>query len=110
MTGPLGVPISQANPITGAATSGVGQNFAKGQMLSSAAGAFAVSGSIRAAHAVVKWVRGPLGWPTGDQTCDASDNCTRTFQGRVINSTGANSVIAIQSQEFLLATEPVAEC
>jgi hypothetical protein len=77
-SGPLGYPTSAANPISG--LSGSGQNFQRGQILSSSAGAFILSGPVFTAYKAFGWVRGGLGFPLSDAVC-ASGTCSQKFQG-----------------------------
>jgi uncharacterized protein with LGFP repeats len=77
-SGPLGYPTSAANPISG--LSGSGQNFQRGQILSSSAGAFILSGPVFTAYKALGWVRGGLGFPLSDAVC-ASGTCSQKFQG-----------------------------
>ena len=79
-TGPLGLPTTANNPIASPMGNGSGQNFQNGTILASAAGAFLIRPPIAAAHASLGWVRGSLGWPTGEMTCSGGQ-CSQTFQG-----------------------------
>jgi uncharacterized protein with LGFP repeats len=76
-SGPLGYPTSAANPISG--TTGSGQNFQKGQIVHSSAGAFILSGGLFTAYKANGWVRGALGFPVADAVC-ASGTCSQEFQ------------------------------
>jgi len=98
--GAWGLPTSSMNAISGATSPGSGQNFEKVQLLSSAAGTFAVSARIRSAYGATGWVRGPLGWPTADTVCATSTRCAQEFVG---------GVLAWRSGITTLVTGPVAQ-
>lgn len=66
---------------------GFGQTFQKGTVLSSAAGTFAVSLPLRTEYNSHGSYAGTIGWPTGEQRCEAGE-CVQTFQrGTVFSST-----------------------
>jgi uncharacterized protein with LGFP repeats len=92
-SGSLGFPTSAMNPISG--LSGSGQNFQRGQILNSSAGAFILSGPMFTAYKAFGWVRGPLGFPLSDAACE-SGTCSQEFQGGelVVPASGAAYVIA----------------
>lgn len=75
------------------------QAYSKGAIAWSAAtGAHALTGATRTAFGASGGITGFLGWPTSASTCDASKNCTQTFQGGtiVVNAAGSASVLAGQ--------------
>lgn len=67
---------------------GSGQTFTKGTILSSAAGTFAIAGTIKTAYSGVRSYLGTLGWPAGHQTCESA-GCRQDFQHGAIISTGS---------------------
>lgn len=89
--GILGLPTSSANPISGANGPGSGQNFQNGQILSSSFGTYVTFPDLFVSYATFGWVRGSLGWPTGDAVCTAPAQCSQTFQfgTLVLDSAGA---------------------
>jgi uncharacterized protein with LGFP repeats len=91
LTGSWGLPTSGQNPISGAATPGSGQNFEKVQVLSSAAGTFAVASGFVSTYGAAGWVRGSLGWPTDDTACATSTRCIQEFQGGVLARNGSTT-------------------
>ncbi|MFB8386182.1 hypothetical protein ACFC3F_03470 [Microbacterium sp. NPDC055910] len=68
---------------------GYGQTYETGSVYSSAAGAFAVVGGIRATYFTVDGSAGLLGWPTSAQSCDANGACSQSFQGGTIDWSSA---------------------
>ena len=91
---PLGAAVAPITAITGPNGDGSSQGFDNGQIVSSAAGTFILSGAIRAKHAELLWVRGSLGWPTADAVCDSAGNCTQTFQnGSIVANVGAAAYV-----------------
>ena len=63
---------------------GVAQAFTGGSIYSSPAGAFPVTGAVRAAYFVTGGSAGLYGWPTGAATCAVNGLCTQTFTGGTI--------------------------
>jgi len=59
---------------------GFGQSFAGGPIYASAAGAFAVTGSILSHYWSLNGAAGSLGWPTGAQVCGTGGACEQPFQ------------------------------
>jgi uncharacterized protein with LGFP repeats len=93
-TGTLG--LAQSWPITiQGATSGLGQVYQNGSIFwTSTQGAHGVVGAIRDAYFGLGGAVGRLGWPSGDQVCDAAGACTQTFQnGSIAWSAATGAVI-----------------
>lgn len=99
--GSLGWPVSSQNPI-GDNGGGTVQAFQGGAIASSPLGTFIVSGSLRTAYNAHGGIAGPLGWPTGNQSCSPQAVCTQGFQfGSIsMNSTGATalSILPIETK------------
>jgi uncharacterized protein with LGFP repeats len=79
-TGSLGLPTSglYTESVNGGGTA---QGFQNGSMYQSTAGAFPVSGPIRAEYWSVLGEGGSLGWPTAAQVCGlANGGCSQAFQ------------------------------
>jgi uncharacterized protein with LGFP repeats len=86
--GSLGYPSGRI--ICGLKNAGCFQNFEKGSIMwSPATGAHpTVLGPIQAAWGQQGFENGPLGYPTGTQTCTTGNtSCTQTFQGGKLNWT-----------------------
>ncbi|WP_461474651.1 LGFP repeat-containing protein [Microbacterium sp. HJ5] len=88
--GSWGYPTSTQNPITSPTGNGSGQNFQNVQVLSSAAGVFAVANEALTTYAALGWVRGELGWPTSAEAC-RSGACAQATQNGWLGHTGSNS-------------------
>ncbi|MBK0417678.1 hypothetical protein JD276_01325 [Leucobacter sp. CSA1] len=91
ITGRLGWPTSDQQEWDRGRT----QGFQGGAVSSSAEHGFAtVTGSIRGHYA--EWAlayNGPLGWPTGEQVCTTSTQCSQNFEnGRILLSGSAVSI------------------
>ncbi|WP_353988408.1 hypothetical protein [Ruicaihuangia caeni] len=93
--GRLGLATSGRIDVTGNPNGdGSGQTFQGGTVYASSAGAFAVSGALRA-----EWWRlggngGTLGWPIGDQACDSGALCQQAFQtGTLVQSSPSTFVV-----------------
>jgi uncharacterized protein with LGFP repeats len=69
------------------------QRFAGGAIYSSAAGAFPVTGVIRAEYLDEGSTKGRLGWPTGTVTKNSSGTLTQTFQHGSIRWTKAGGAV-----------------
>ena len=80
-TGTLGYPTSEM--FCGLQDGGCGQAFQGGHIYTSpTTGTHAIIGSIHAAWVAQRWETGPLGYPTGDETClPAGGGCKQEFQG-----------------------------
>lgn len=104
-TGRLGYPTTTVNAIEGPNGNGFGQNFAGGQILSSAAGAFSVTSRLLAMYTSFGWVRGVLAWPTSDQVCDSSGTCTQAFSGGYLAAPSSGAVIAVTGGNAILYRE-----
>jgi len=80
-TGPLGYPTSEI--FCGLKDSGCGQAFQGGHIYTSpGTGPHAIKGWIHTAWVAQGWETGPLGYPTGDETCGlAGGACKQEFQG-----------------------------
>lgn len=98
--GTLGMPLSNANPVDSPVGTGSGQSFTNGQILSSSAGTFAVFGAIRTYHAANGWVRGAIGWPTGDRACDSTGNCSQAFMGGTVYAPRAGGAYLVEAGSF----------
>jgi uncharacterized protein with LGFP repeats len=61
------------------------QSFQGGMIHASSVGAFLVPTASMAAYSGAGWLRGFLGWPTGDQVCDAA-GCLQAFAGGSIRT------------------------
>ncbi len=83
LRGFLGWPIRSEEAVTDPNGDGVVQAFQGGWVHSSAAGAFTSSSAVMEAYSAAGWVRGELGWPTGEEFC-TGQACVQTFQGGVI--------------------------
>ncbi|UKA57521.1 GH25 family lysozyme [Arthrobacter sp. FW306-2-2C-D06B] len=85
-TGPLGYPTTDV--VCGIKNGGCYQNFQGGAIVWSAAtGAqLSLTGPIRSAWQAQGFETGPLGYPTGPQTCNTNQtSCSQTFQGGKVN-------------------------
>ena len=90
----LGAPTGAIAAVTGPNGDGFSQAFQRGQIVSSAAGTFILTGAIKAKHAELLWVRGTLGWPTADPVCDVAGNCTQAFQsGSIVANVGSEPTV-----------------
>lgn len=78
---PLGAPTTIA-----VAGGGSSQQFQNVAVYSSAAGAFAVAGQIRAQYVAGGEAAGSLGWPVAAEACTSS-GCTQQFQNGTLTST-----------------------
>ncbi|TBN55956.1 hypothetical protein EYE40_00285 [Glaciihabitans arcticus] len=84
-SGSLGEPVAQSGPVVEKVNGdGVMQKFEQGIVHSSAKGTFAVPATIMPTFSATKWVRGPLGWPTGPQVCGSDGSCAQPFAGGTI--------------------------
>lgn len=95
-SGPLGK-VSGSPVASTSAGGGLIQVYEKGVITSTAtAGAHPLYGAVRAAHGALGGIAGYLGWPSGDLVCDASKNCSQTFQGGTIflNADGTTSAMS----------------
>ena len=95
--GVLGVPLTDVVPVS---VSGGGAQlaFEGGLVETSPVGTFNVTGAIRTAHGAAGGVGGPLGWPTGEQTCGLpKSGCSQTFQNGTIYQTAAGGAQAVTS-------------
>jgi len=81
--GELGWPIAAEAVVTDPNGNGIAQQFAGGWIHSSAKGSFASSSTIMKAYSAAGWLRGPLGWPTTAETCNAG-SCVQSFTGGTI--------------------------
>ncbi len=92
--GKLGYPTS--NEICGLVGGGCYQTFQGGTIhRSTATGAFATSGPIRATWASLNYENGKLGYPTGNETCGlVGGGCYQTFQGGTIHRSTATGAFA----------------
>ena len=89
--GPLGYPLT-ATIVTSAGGGGKQVAFQGGLVESSTSGTFLVTGVIRTAHGNQGGVGGPLGWPTGEQSCGLPNGgCSQPFQHGTLlaNTSGA---------------------
>lgn len=90
-SGVLGAPLTDVVPVS---VSGGGAQlaFEGGLVETSPVGTFNVTGAIRTAHGAAGGVGGPLGWPTGEQTCGLpKSGCSQTFQNGTIYQTAAGA-------------------
>jgi uncharacterized protein with LGFP repeats len=87
-SGWLGQPVATSTAVTDRNGNGVVQRFENGWIHSSSRGAFATSESLMIAYSAAGWVRGALGWPTGDQICDASQ-CSQQFAGGILRKSSS---------------------
>ncbi|WP_308796734.1 LGFP repeat-containing protein [Agromyces silvae] len=66
---------------------GVARAYQNGSVYSSSSGTFAVSGAIRTRYFASGGAAGPLGWPTGAETCGlAGGGCSQAFAGGTVFS------------------------
>lgn len=95
-SGALGSPQSVATDFTtGSNGDGAAQVFAGGYVYASSGGVFTVSGAINTAYARAGWLRGALGWPTGERVC-TGESCSQQFQGgKIYQSTASSSAFAL---------------
>ena len=91
-SGPLGFPTSSLTTITDPNGDGVVLAFQGGIIHASSYGAYSVPNNIMPLYSAYGWLRGKLGWPTGDYACGAA-SCGQAFVGGIIrtaaNGTGA---------------------
>ena len=93
--GSLGKPIAQSAPVVEKVNgNGVMQKFEQGVAHSSAKGTFAVPATLMPTYSAAKWVRGPLGWPTGPQVCLPDGSCSQAFAGGTIQDPAAKAPYA----------------
>jgi uncharacterized protein with LGFP repeats len=80
-SGSLGYPVGRADTFATPNGTGSVQVFQGGYLYSSVAGVFKVQPGTPIANAwnAAGWIRGSLGWPVGEATCDGS-TCTQQFQ------------------------------
>ncbi|WEK62682.1 MAG: hypothetical protein P0Y60_08150 [Candidatus Microbacterium colombiense] len=98
LRGALGWPTGAETAIVDKNGNGVAQKFDGGWVHSSVSGAFASSSTIMKAYSAAGWLRGPLGWPTSAETCDAG-SCAQAFTGGAIRyQTGAAAVVYLTNQ------------
>jgi uncharacterized protein with LGFP repeats len=83
--GSLGYPVGPTGAVTDPHGNGFVQRFEHGWIHSSAAGTFATSNALMTVYSARGWVRGPLGWPTGIEACDAG-GCIQAFQHGTIDT------------------------
>ena len=97
VTGTLGFPVTDKVVVPSSSPNGGGWQmaFEFGLVESSSAGTFTVKDAIRDAHGASGGVAGPLGWPTGEQSCSAGA-CSQYFQNGMIYvaANGASRVLA----------------
>ncbi|WP_168626452.1 hypothetical protein [Cryobacterium sp. BB307] len=81
-SGVLGYPLDPGKPFETVNGNGVVQIFQGGYLYSSAAGVFRVEhrSLIETAWIARGWIRGPMGWPVGEQVCGEA-GCSQQFQG-----------------------------
>ncbi|MDQ0725950.1 uncharacterized protein with LGFP repeats [Microbacterium sp. W4I20] len=94
LRGALGWPTGAETTVTDKNGNGVAQKFDGGWIHSSASGSFASSAAIMKAYSAAGWLRGPLGWPTGAETC-ASGACAQSFAGGTIRYQSGSAAVAI---------------
>jgi len=86
-TSPLGPPATDIG--CGMVRGGCGQQFRNGSLYwSPATGAHPTYGAIRTFWMAQGWERGPLGYASGEMSCDAS-SCTQSFEGGDVTWTAA---------------------
>jgi len=93
--GVLGYPTSRQVNVT-ANGGGSAQSYEAGLFNVGPEGAFLSTGGVRAAHSAAGGVGGPVGWPTGPQTCGlARGGCSQPFQNGtvVVDGAGVGGVI-----------------
>ncbi|PRB64760.1 LGFP repeat-containing protein [Microbacterium sp. MYb45] len=83
LRGTLGWPTGAETKVTDKNGNGLSQKFAGGWIHSSASGTFSSSSTIMKAYSAAGWLRGPLGWPTTAETCNAG-SCAQSFTGGTI--------------------------
>lgn len=79
VAGPLGPPTSDYYTVTDPNGDGHTQGFATGMIYEGPPGRFAIMGAAQPAYVAAGWLRGPLGWPTSEQTC-ASGGCVQSLE------------------------------
>ena len=80
----LGAPTS-GYLIVGAGGGGIARAYGTGSVYSSVAGTFVVAHAIRDRYFAAGGAAGPLGWPTGAETCGlAAGGCSQAFSGGTI--------------------------
>ena len=92
----LGYPIGPVVSVTG----GSGQAFQSGSVYTSPAGTFSVLRPLRDVFFAKGSTSGPVGWPTGEQTC-ASGVCSQPFTGGIVFSKGGTGRVV--SAEYATA-------
>lgn len=91
VTGALGWPTMDLAAVQVGSSSGTVQRFESGVITQKAgAGAFVLSGPIRAFFDASGGLSGRLGWPVGAATCPTSDSCSQAFEGGTVDWTKAN--------------------
>ncbi len=85
MNSPLGAPLAAAQAVSDPNGNGYAQQFERGWIHSSAAGAFWTPSVVMTAYSSRGWVRGSLGWPTANPVC-LPGGCTQAFQNGSIDT------------------------
>lgn len=97
VAGPMGIPAGVVVPIASPNGAGFSQAFAGGQILHSASGTYLLRTAMLTELAKHGWVRGALGWPTADQSCD-STGCSQNFQnGKIVAPTSGPAYVVDNS-------------
>jgi uncharacterized protein with LGFP repeats len=94
-SGSLGKATSPINALTSNG-GGFVQAYQKGAIAwSSGNGAHVIAGQIRDSFNTAGGIGGYLGWPTGDVSCDSSNNCSQAFSGGTVyvSAQGTSSVM-----------------
>lgn len=108
-TGPLGNPTAAAQTVTDPNGNGTAQKFTGGWIHSSTAGTFTSLSPIMVAYSAAGWLRGDLGWPTGQSVC-TSGVCTQPFAGGIISyATGKAAVTTLGVSAKAIQTEYAAQ-
>lgn len=82
--GELGFPLLAAQQVTDPNGNGVAWKLESGWIHASSRGAFSSSSAMMAEYSKRGWLRGPLGWPIAEQTCEI-DGCDQQFAGGTIH-------------------------
>ncbi|GGD72348.1 LGFP repeat-containing protein [Microbacterium murale] len=96
--GTLGWPAGAETAVSDPKGNGLAQKFDGGWVHSSKQGTFSSSTAIMKAYSAAGWLRGPLGWPVGAETCSAG-KCAQAFSGGTIRyQVGSPAVVMLTSQ------------
>lgn len=98
LRGSLGWPTGAETAVTDKNGNGLSQKFAGGWIHSSSHGSFSSSATVMKAYSAAGWLRGPLGWPIGPETC-VNGSCGQPFMGGSIRYESGSPAVAILTNQ-----------